>query len=273
MKALRPFFLIAAFILMVGLACSVVLGNETPAPNAQPTDQQQVAPTEPPAQQEQPTAEPPTAESTAEQPTAEPTQAPQADKYFTDNFDADSGNYSYFEFHEAFESAEPDKSILPAIKDGYMVFNLQKPNKWVFALYDGSTYDNVKTEVSVDNRGKNNNNIMLLCRYSDEGWYAFSIANNGLYWIWAYDRTGAVSKGWNLIVNGGSTAIKQGKDTNTYTASCSGDSLSLFINGKEVKTISDRKFKFREGKVGFGVLSFEVMPILVDVNSLKVSQP
>jgi len=57
---------------------------------------------------------------------------------------------------------------------------------------------------AADNAGKNNNNVSLVCRYddTDETWYEFSIANNGLYWIYAYDD------GYNLIANGGSNLIR-----------------------------------------------------------------
>jgi len=36
--------------------------------------------------------------------------------------------------------------------------------------------------------GTNNNNISLSVRYSDEGWYEFNIANNGLYDIFMDEK-------------------------------------------------------------------------------------
>jgi serine protease Do len=190
--------------------------------------------------------------------------------YFTDSFDANSmSNYTV----ENRKKGSDEDKMKVNIKDGAMVFDLQANNLWVYVTYKPYKYTDVKISIKADNRGKNNNNVTLFCRQSSEGWYEFSIANNGLYWIYAYDATGAISKGWNVIFNGGSTAIKQGKDSNEYTASCVGDKLTLSINGTEVKSIRDAKYKFREGTVGFGVSSFSTIPILVNVDSFTVSQP
>jgi hypothetical protein len=124
--------------------------------------------------------------------------------------------------------------------------------------------------VTADNRGKNNNNVSLICRESDEGWYEFNIANNGLYNILAYIDA---DRRYYNIYNGGSNAIKTGKDINVYTASCSGTELSLTINGVLAKKIKDSKYNLRDGKVGFSVSSFDVIPILVELDSFTVSQP
>jgi hypothetical protein len=154
-----------------------------------------------------------------------------------------------------------------------MVFNLTGNDIYSYVTYKPYTYTGVKISVIADNRGKNTNNVSLICRKSSEGWYEFNMYNSGLYNILAYDATGAVAKGYNRIFNGASLAIKQGKDINTYTATCSGNTLTLTINGVEVKTIKDLKFNFREGQVGFGVSSFNITPILVDIDSFTVSQP
>ena len=75
------------------------------------------------------------------------------------------------------------------------------------------------------------------------------------------------------IANGGSNLIKTGKDTNEYTMICSGDSITLGVNGTEVKTVRDTKYKLREGLVGLGVSSFDSLPVLVEVDVFQISQP
>ena len=68
------------------------------------------------------------------------------------------------------------------INDGRLVFDLQSKELWVYALYEGQEYEDVRLDVVAENRGMNDNNISLICRYSkEEGWYEFNIANNGLY--------------------------------------------------------------------------------------------
>ncbi len=265
MKVLKPFLFIVTLVLVVGLACSFG-GSDTPTEPSQPEPTKESEPTQAP----DPTKEPePTQEP---EPTA--TEAPPAaSDFYREEFEGDISNFTYFEYHEAFGNAPEDKDIIPTTDGGYLVFDLQKQNKWVYVTYDAYSYDNVRIEISADNRAKNSNNVSLICRYGDEGWYEFNIANSGLYDIFAFDATGAVRKGYNLLVNGGSTVIKQGKDINVYTVICDGDTLTLGINGYEVKTFTDKKFKFREGKVGFGVSSFDVIPILVKVDYFDISQP
>jgi hypothetical protein len=192
----------------------------------------------------------------------------QAADYFTENFDGDISNYTYFEYHEL-GTTKKDASIIPTTKNGYLVFDLKKANKWVYVTYDPYTYTDVRVDIIADNRGKNTNNVSLLCRYSEEGWYEFNIANSGLFSILAF----VSGEGYQLIYNGGSNLIKPGKETNEYTLICNGSDLTVGVNGTEVKTISDTKYKLREGKVGFGVSSFDVLPIRVDIDSFQVSQP
>jgi len=270
MKALRPFFILFSLILVVGLACSAATGGSPTAPTQAPQQPPAEKPTDVP-QQEAPTKESPTAQA----PTAEPaatevpaTEVPAASDYFTEEFDGNISNYTYFEYHEL-GTSKIDESVQPITKNSALVFDLKKANKWVYVTYEPYTYTDVRLDVSADNRGKNNNNVSLVCRLSEEGWYEFSIANNGLFWISAYIS----GEGYQLVYNGGSNLIKQGKDVNDYTFICSGDDLTVGINGTEVKTVTDTKYKLREGKVGFGVSSFDVLPILVNIDSFQVSAP
>lgn len=255
MKAFRPLYLALAFVLVVGLACSAIPGGTT---QDQPTK-------EAPTAQDQPTDE---AQPTSDQ--GSPTDTPEAqstggDQYFTDNFDGNMDNYAV----KNLGTGSEDKMDVN-VKDGYMVFDLKGANLWVYVTYTPQSYKDVKISVTADNRGKNNNNVSLICRQSDEGWYEFNIANNGLYNILAFVTA---DKSYYNIFNGGSNAIKTGKDVNEYTATCSGNELSLSINGVLAKKIKDSKYNMRDGKVGFSVSSFDVTPILVEVDSFTVSEP
>jgi S1-C subfamily serine protease len=190
----------------------------------------------------------------------------EAQAYYTEEFPdgGDLSNYSYFEWHGE------DAGYSTNVENDAFVFDITGENRWVYVTYDAYTYTDVLTEVVAENRGKNNNNVSLICRYDPDKntWYEFNIANNGLYSILAFDGTD-----YRTIYNGGSKAIKQGKDTNTYSIGCVGDTLSLFINGVEARTVKDTQYKFKEGKVGFSVSSFNVTPILVDVNSFTIAEP
>jgi hypothetical protein len=267
MKALRPLFLVVSLMLMVGLACSI--GNSSKA-TEEPTKA-----VEPTAAVDEPTAVVDEPTEVSDEPTDEvvddPTEEPstEAEEFYTETFDGNLDNYTYFNTGEGDE----DKMSLKT-NDGFLVFDLKGENLWIYVTYNPFTYKDVALEVTADNRGKNTNDISLLCRYDkEEGWYEFNVKNSGLYSILAYDATGIVKKGYNTIYNGASTAVKQGRDVNTYNVSCVGEKLSLTINGTEVKTIKDTKYRFREGKVGFSVSSYNVLPILVNVDSFTISEP
>jgi hypothetical protein len=77
------------------------------------------------------------------------------------------------------------------------------------------------------------------------------------------------------VANGGSTKIKQGKAENEYGLLCQGEKISFFINGTEPKgsPVSERKFAFRRGSVGLNVSSLRAIPVLIEVDWFKVSEP
>ena len=143
-----------------------------------------------------------------------------------------------------------------------------------YLINDNFTYANVKVEAVIINRGNNTNGVSLICRYSDVGWYEFQISNGGTYSIYAVDRAGIVSSGFNLINRGTSVLIKSGPGAvNTYTITCKDQELSLYINQELVDTITEVKFAFQEGKIGIGVSSPEGLPVKIEFDSVTVSEP
>ena len=85
--------------------------------------------------------------------------------------------------------SDPNDMTL-GIQNGFLVFDLQGKGEWVYSIYNAQTYDDVRVDVSAENRGANNNNVSLICRYSPDGqWYEFNIANNGLYNIYYAHKT------------------------------------------------------------------------------------
>ncbi len=150
------------------------------------------------------------------------------------------------------------------------MFELTGVNLFTYVFYDPWVYSVVQLDTVAENRGKNNNNVGLVCQASEDGWYEFSIANNGLWWIWAYDGR---AQEYSMLANGGSTAVRMGKDSNRYTVICNENKLALFINGQQTKTLTDTKFAFREGQVGIGVSSFDVLPIVLEFDYITIAQP
>jgi hypothetical protein len=154
------------------------------------------------------------------------------------------------------------------------VWDLNSKYVYYYLYYGAFDYEDVVVSVNADNRGKNNNSVSLICRYDPKvGWYEFNIANNGLYNILFAKITETGKIQYNRIANGGSNAIKAGLGVNEYTAKCEGEELTLTINGAKAISIKDRKYGLRSGQIGVSVSSFNVTPILIDMDWLKVSEP
>jgi len=265
MKTLRPLFFFIGLLLIVGLACNAV-GGTTPAQTQPPAQPQQPAQPQAPAATDAPT------DAAA---TVAPTEAPasSAQQFYTEEFDsALSTDWSVLTVTGS-DKANADKVTVDA-KDGKLVWDFQSEYVYYYLFYGAYKYDDVRVDVRATNRGKNNNSISLICRYDPKvGWYEFNIANSGVYNIIYAERNSDGNISYNTIIDGGSNAIKQGKDTNEYGISCKGTQLTLYINGKEVKSISEKKYGLRDGQIGMSVSSFNVLPIQIEMEWFKISQP
>lgn len=246
MRTSKPFALLIGLLIAVSLACGTS-STPTQAPVVvQPTNPPAVQPTNPP-------------------PPPEPTQE-EAPAFFTEQFDVTGApNWSYF----LMNGNENQMNL--STENGKLVFDLQGTNLWVYVTYEPWIYTDVQIETQSTNLGLNNNNVSLICRYTPErGWYEFNIANNGLYSILVYDQ---VNQRYETLFNGGSNAIKQGRDTNVYTGICEGNTLTLYINGQFVRSVEDKRFNLTEGQVGVSVSSFDVTPILVHIEYFDIREP
>jgi hypothetical protein len=150
-----------------------------------------------------------------------------------------------------------------------MRIELPEDDLYLYYSYLGYSYEDVRVDLRADNRGVNTNNVSLICRSSKDGWYEWSVGSGGDWYLYA------VTDKYNLIAQGGTTYLKQGKEVNEYGLQCKGKTISMFINGKEVKQspFTDSKYGLREGTVGFNISSLNVTPVIVEVDWFKVSEP
>jgi hypothetical protein len=253
-----PFLALLLFILIVSAACSFSPGN-----NNDPTEKPQViVVTATPERQSATDAQVVATEVVTEAPAT--SSEPQA--FFVDEFDDNMDNYSWFDMG----SGDEDEKMNLIYEEGQLKFELNDYNLWPYVIYDPFTYTDVRIDVEAENWGRNQNSVTIICRYDENlGWYEFNIANDGTWYIAYYDAM--VAKGYITLYNGGSTAIKMGRDTNVYTGVCQGQNLTLYINGVETRTVQHKDLK--EGFVGVGVSSYNNYPINVYFNWLEISQP
>ncbi|HAV79028.1 MAG TPA: hypothetical protein DCX53_16885 [Anaerolineae bacterium] len=248
MKPFRPLFLLTAFLLVVGLACGVSGGGEvTPA--------QPVEPQAPVQQSDPPTDVPPP-----------PVDEPAGATYFTEEFDQDPG-------WDFFLTAGDEDKITVEFDNSLMIFDLQDISIYAYYLYEAQEYDNVRVDIRADNRGKNNNNVSLICRASTQGWYEFSTEGGGLWYLYAVTFNDENKPVYKRLDKGGAQSLKIGKEVNEYGMICEDREITLIVNGKELKTYEDRDRHFDEGYVGFNISSLNVTPIIVEVDWFQVSAP
>lgn len=208
---------------------------------------------------EQPTAAPATEALTTEEPTAE-ISADQA--YYVEEFDTAPATWSYF----LLNGEDVDLDLYS--ENSRMVFDITGKNVWAYYTYDSYTYTDVRLDARAENLGNNNNNVSLICRYNDRGWYEFNVANNGLYTILRYE--GSTGE-FTTLYSGGVANLKTGKATNDYTIICQGDRLTLGVNGTEIRTVKDSQFD--DGQLGISVSSFDGIPVLVQFDYAEISAP
>jgi hypothetical protein len=221
------------------------------------------------------TEQPPLIEPSS-QPSPAPTEAPveqppsSAEQFFTEEFDGDIENWSRLNVPGSKETNVDGLTL--ETNDSHLVYEFSTKQLYAYLFYEPFEYENVVVEASVENRGMNDNNVTLVCRYSDEGWYEFNIANSGLYNILYgfYKPDGEIS--YAFLADGESNKIKSGKDVNTYKIICRDRKLSLYINNTETRVLEDNNYALRNGKVGIGVSSFEQLPIKVEYDWVKVSE-
>lgn len=159
--------------------------------------------------------------------------------------------------------------------DGRWRSEIKAPDTYLYYLFEGGSFSDIRIDLEVENRGFNTNFVGMFCRYSENGWYEANILNTGEYFIY-YNTGDKDSNRFRTMYKGASRLILTGKKTNNYTVICQSEQLSLYINGTEVATIPLRTGDFRflpEGQVGLSVSTTNVFPILVDFLQFVLSVP
>lgn len=258
-------------LVLVTLACAAPTSDSKPTPTLPPAPTIEVAtqapeptatqvPTEAPAPTEEPTEEPTEASSDL------PTSAPQSDEpeaFYVEEFGGDLSQYTYF-----LNYGDEDGFELYSDNDK-LNFEITSADTALYVVYDPYFYEDVYVEVAIENRGANTMDVSLLCRYNDDGWYEFAIQSNGLWYIYRYDSAGDGK--YTPLYNGGSKDINMGKAENIYGATCKGNDLTFYINGNKAFSVKDSTH--REGQVGFGVTSYEDVPVKVEYEYFAILEP
>lgn len=176
-----------------------------------------------------------------------------------------SGDVVYFtDFDDKGE--EPDWSLLPfpskaddyeVFIDDYsnMVFDIEETEVDLLALFDDEILffprnnADVYVEATAYNVGGNNlNYISVICRFSDDGFYMFSLMSGAKWYIWKY----TFGKDWRKLLEGGVQNFDYDAE-HTIAGKCEGDLLTLYVDGEEQAKAEYEDSTFRDGGVGMGV--------------------
>lgn len=192
-----------------------------------------------------------------------PDASQSGDVYFHTDFDGGLGSWAYY------LTRGKEEDFTAQTTGNRLQIDIEGTDTWVYFLNENADYADVRIDTVAENRGNNNNNVSLICRESELGWYEFNIANNGLYYIYWFDDES--TNNYIPLFSGGSRLINMGKDINEYTAICDGEQLTLLINGEEIRTVTHDRLT--SGKVGLSVSSFDFTPVIIEFDYFTASVP
>jgi len=171
-------------------------------------------------------------------------------------------------------SSELSDDFSMRVEGGSYLFEITRRMIYAYSYYEAFSYSDVRVDARIDSRNVNANKAGLICRYSEkEGWYEFSIANNGLYNIYFAKPNAQGLITYRRIADGGSNKVNVGNASNEYSIICQGNKLSLYINGDLIKQTSDDLSTLRSGKIGVSVTSANSLPVIVGYDWIEISEP
>jgi hypothetical protein len=250
--------------------------KEADTPTQAPPPTQAPAPTQPPAEV-QPS---PTTEISAGEPV--PTETPPLMDSPGDLINPGASSSGDIYYEEAFEEM-PGWSVFQMrgnangfsyeIFDNRLRTDIQTQDTWVYYFFEGGgDFQDVRIDITAQNRASNTNFVGMICRYSEQGWYEANILNTGEYAVFYGGPEGLE----DTIYKGNSRLIQTGQKSNSYTMICRGELLTLYINGVEVYSLPLRTGDYRfleSGQVGLSVSTSYAIPVVVDFLEFILSVP
>lgn len=161
--------------------------------------------------------------------------------------------------------------------DGYsdLAFDLNEAMD-LLVLYDTDlmffprNQADVYVEASFENTGNNNlSMVSVVCRYSSEGFYMFSLMNGAKWYIYKY----TFGKDWRKLLDGGIQNFNYDAP-HTIGGSCIGNKLKLYVDGVNPPNAEYEEDTFRDGGVGLGVSALDDnRETKIEVHDFTVSIP
>jgi len=185
---------------------------------------------------------------------------------FTEQFEAGAPYWTFAQAGDASQLADA------RVEAGYLVFDLPAPNQWAYAIYEGQSYDDVRLDALVESGADATAASGLICRYNPGlGWYEFNIYPDGTYaLLFGQWLTDGVARYIPLALDE-SEAITPG--LNEIGLVCEGDVLTPYINGIQIRKRQEKIHVLAEGRVGIAAASFEMAPLRISYDWVRVGTP
>ncbi len=203
--------------------------------------------------------------STPKTPTPSATPPP-APRSFTEQFTAQPSYWTFLQIN----NGQPFPG--PAVRNGFLAFDLSAPDQWAYALYTGHKYTDVTVSADVQFRTAGDGAAGLVCRYDPQaGWYELSVYADKTYELLFGQWLATGVARYMPIYQGQSDAI--GPDTDELTLQCQKNMLTISVNGTQLRSWQELKYGLQQGQVGLAASSFQDVPFTAAFDWLKVSEP
>jgi S1-C subfamily serine protease len=189
-----------------------------------------------------------------------PSATASGDSFIETEFDDTEGWY-------VFTVPESDK-YEASYQNSRVYLQVDQADTTAYMVYNDFVPADVRVDTSAETVfGTNRNNISLVCRATDAGWYEFSMNSGGLWFIWKYDNGQ-----YTELTRGASKAINMQKAANELTATCIGTELTFYVNQTKMGSVRDNRFK-DAGQVGISVSTFDIPNVGVEFDWFVASVP
>ena len=161
------------------------------------------------------------------------------------------------------------------VKNGFLYVGIEETNTEVYLFYDPIYMPRGNADILVEAQTNNvgsvrNNNISVVCRATDDGWYEFSISSSGLWWIWKYNNETVT---YDILAKGGVPNYNKNVTEHMLSASCIDDELSFYYDYNLLKNAQVNDSSYKEGGVGVSVYADNLSGVEVEFDWFEAQIP
>jgi hypothetical protein len=183
-----------------------------------------------------------------------------------EEFDADVPHWAFL------QSAGQQTPAAPDVGSGFLRFDLSGMNQWAYEIYDAHQYADVRGDARIEFGSAAPAAAGLMCRYDAiAGWYEFNIYADQTYvLLFGEWLTEGIARYTPLFQT---TSEKIDPVANEIGLLCEGTTLTPYINGIQMRRWEETVIGLAEGKIGVSAASFEIAPVVVVYDWLRIAAP